>query len=324
MQRDRPKPSGARHRRVLHALLLGVACAAVGLLPLLAISGNAHAAKWGKEYLPNVDVVDHHGRPLKFFDDLIDGKIVVISFIYTSCRSVCPLAISRLRDARDLLGEDGRSKISFISISIDPIPDTPEKLSQYAAAFNVDSGWTFVTGDPANIDLIRYRLGERSGAVISLHKNEVLMFNEPTGAWSRDSAFSDIGVLAMNIRAMHPPWRDVAATHVELPAGMVADPDRPGQALFAKACAGCHTIGNGRKVGPDLAGVTTRRSAEWITRYVTAPEKVRTAGDPIAAELRQAYPNIRMPSLGLSETDAADVIAYLTARTAEHKATLDH
>lgn len=324
MKRDRNLLPGTSYRQALKSAVQRIARAALVALSITACSAHAEAAKWGKEYLPNVDVIDHHGRKVKFFDDLIAGKIVVINFMFTSCRSICPLAISRLRDARDLLGDDGRAKISFISISIDPIPDTPEKLAQQAVAFNIDSGWTFVTGDPANIDLIRYRLGERSGAAISLHKNEVLMFNEPTGAWSRDSAFSDIGVLAENIRAMHPPWRDVAATQIELPAGLVPDPDRPGQALFAKACAGCHTIGHGIKVGPDLDGVTTRRSAQWITNYVTAPDKMRASGDPIAAELRAAYPHIRMPSLGLSDSDASDLIGYLTARSAERKATAEH
>lgn len=314
-------------RRIRRAAKAGIGlllCVAMIIVGSLTSSGVAQSAKWGKDYLPNVDVVDHNGRKLKFFDDLIAGKIVVISFIYTSCRSVCPLAISRLRDARDRLGEDGRAKISFISISIDPIPDTPQKLALHAAAFNIDGGWTFITGDPANIDLIRDRLGERSGAAIAQHKNEVLMFNDETGAWSRDSAFSDLSVLAMNIRSMHPPWRDVASVSVHLPAELSPDPDRPGQALFSKACAGCHSIGNGIKVGPDLDGVTKRRNAQWIISYLKSPEKVRASGDPIAALLQQDYPHVRMPNLGLGDDDAADLISYLGERSEDHKASVVH
>lgn len=302
-------------RRLYRGGLASAVLLALAAFLITTRHSHAESSKWGKDYLPNVDVVDHRGKQIKFFDDLIAGKIVIISFIYTSCRSVCPLAISRLRDARDLLGDDGRKKISFISISIDPIPDTPEKLAQHAAAFDIDSGWTFVTGLPANIDLIRYRLGERSGAAIAQHKNEVLMFNEETGSWARDSAFSDIGVLAMNIRAMHPPWRDVPAATVQLPADAIPDPDRPGQALFAKACSGCHTIGRGKKIGPDLDGVTARRDRQWIANYVTAPEKIRASGDTAAEELSQAYPHIRMPNLGISDADAADLISYLTERS---------
>jgi protein SCO1/2 len=286
---------------------------------LLPSPSDANTSRWGSAYLPNVEVMDQNGRTLKFYDGLIKGRIVVISFVYTSCTNICPLTLARLAEVEDALGPAMGRDIHFISVSIDPIPDTPEKLKEHAAAFKTGPAWTFVTGDVANIDLIRYKLGERSGEAIAQHKNEVLMYNDVTGEWQRSSAFADLGVLALTIRSMKPEWRNQprlgASVSLSAHANQaVGAKEGPGQALFVKACASCHTVGGGEKVGPDLFGLLQRRTAEWVSAYVQNPAKMRTANDPAALELRQRFPAVRMPDLGLSETDVDDVLTYLESR----------
>jgi protein SCO1/2 len=293
--------------------ILALACALLSVLG----AGAAQSARWGSDYLPNVTVLDHDGRPLRFYDDLIKGRIVVISFIYTSCSNICPLTTARLAEVQEALGDVVGRDVFFVSVSIDPIPDTPEKLGEYKAAFRIGPGWSFVTGAPEDIDLVRYKLGERSGKSIAQHKNEVLMYNDVTGEWSRDSAFADLGVLTMNIRAMKPEWRNAMGPAGETGGTGTAAPqgaEPAGQALFAKACASCHTIGQGDKVGPDLAGLRGRRSRVWITDYLTAPQRLRAARDKTALELMARYPSVRMPSLGLSETDVDDLVSYIETR----------
>ncbi len=280
---------------------------------------RSQSERWGKEYLPNVPVIDHNGRPLKFYDDVIKGKIVVISFVYTSCKNICPLIVARLAEVQSMLSEDVAREVLFVSISIDPIPDTPPKLKAYADAFHITSNWLFLTGTPDDIDLIRHKLGERSGGVIVQHRNEVLLYNDKTSEWARDSGFSDHTTLVANIRAMNPQWRMAAtaqtppAAHAGNHAGAMPPVDLhvKGQALFIKGCAGCHTIGHGDKVGPDLKGVVARRGRDWVSSYVTGPNKLRAANDPAAVELGLKYPTVRMPDLGLAETDADDIISYL-------------
>jgi protein SCO1/2 len=262
-------------------------------------------------------MLDQDARPLRFYDDLIKGRIVVISFMYTSCNSICPLAIARLAEVQERLRAAAGRDYHFISISIDPIPDTPERLKEHAKVFGVGPGWTFVTGEPANVDLIRWKLGERSGAAITLHKNEVLIYNDVTGEWNRDSAFSDIDQLARTISIMDPAVR--AAESARPPQAAPAPHESaslglPGQALFIKACASCHTIGEGRKVGPDLSGLTIRRDRDWIVRYLMAPDRLRKANDPTALALRREYPTVRMPTLSLSEDDIADLLSYIERR----------
>ena len=85
----------------------------------------------------------------------------------------------------------------------------------------------------------------------------------------------------------------------------------PGQALFEEMCIACHTIGSGTLVGPDLEGVTERRDRDWLLEWIQRPDEVLARGDPIATELLQEFNNVPMPNLGLSEAQAADILAYL-------------
>lgn len=294
-----------RHVRLCGAILL-----------LLALTKGAPALaegfRWGRDYLPNVTVFNQFGQPLKFYDDVIKNKIVVISFIYTSCKNICPLVTSRLVQVKDELGDVVGRDIFFVSISIDPIPDTPEKLKEQADTFHTGPGWVFLTGDPGDIDQIRYKLGERS-KVITEHRNEVLLGNDRTGEWAQDSAFSDISTLAMTIRTMDPVWRSQkhGVASVQPDRVKAGSTGRQGQALFIKACASCHSIGQGDKVGPDLKGVTSRRDHDWIVRFMMGPEKMRADRDPVALALAERFPIVRMPNLQLSDGDAADLISYL-------------
>lgn len=86
-----------------------------------------------------------------------------------------------------------------------------------------------------------------------------------------------------------------------------------GEAIFAKTCSSCHTVGGGRSVGPDLSGVTGRRSREWLVRMITRPGEMLDSGDPEAAKLLAEYRGLRMPDLGVSREDAEAVLAYFEA-----------
>lgn len=292
---------------------LWLAAAVLVLAALAAPVGTSATAGgiWGAGYIPNLRVVDQDGRSLNFYDDLIKGKIVVVSFIYTSCKDICPLVTARLGLLQDRLGERVGRDIHFVSVSIDPEHDTPEKLKAHAEAFRVGPGWTFVTGAPEDIAQIRYKLGERSRELTE-HRNEIMLGNDRTGQWARDSVFSDLVVLETNVLNMDPAIRNAGAAQIvaaHSSAGRQAD--EPGRILFTKTCASCHTIGLGDRVGPDLAGLLQRRERTWIEKYLAAPERVRGAQDPTAAELSKRFGAVRMPNLGLSEADISDLMSFL-------------
>jgi protein SCO1/2 len=279
---------------------------------------NPAEARRAAGYLPNVVLSTQDGQKVRFYDDVIKDKIVVFSFIYTSCMDICPLITARLAQVYAALGEAAGRDIYFVSISIDPKNDTPERLKRHADAFRSDPRWLFLTGPVADIDHVRYKLGERSQKITE-HGSQIMIYNDRTGEWLRDSAFGDIGVLAVNIRQMDPVVRAQRIAAEPLPAP-AAPLDQPGQALFAKACASCHAIGKGPKVGPNLAGVTERRERGWLINFIRAPARMHRDKDPIALELAERYPNVRMPSLQLSESDAADLLTYIDARNYALKA----
>src|SRR5215510_14526284 len=112
----------------------------------------------------------------------------------------------------------------------------------------------------------------------------------------------------MDVRAQIPEWRDQIRTPQRSAASdtgyrLTAE---PGQALFKKLCAPCHTIGVGDRAGPDLRGVTSRREHDWLVRFIIDPFKMRREKDPIALALVEKYPGAVMPRLGITKNDAAD------------------
>jgi protein SCO1 len=288
------------------------------LAVLLPDASGAQTSRWGKAYFPNATVITQDGKSLQFFDDLIKDKVFVISFLYTSCRDICPLATSRLAELQEKLGDSMGRDIFFYSISIDPETDTPERLKEYANTFQAGPGWLFLTGTPHDIDAIRHKLGERS-RVLSEHRNEILLGNGATGEWARNNVLGDLDSLALTVRSMDPKWRPAGGTaHTGLKALKFDFASQPGQALFKRLCAGCHTVGRGDRVGPDLAGAIGHRDRDWLVSFIANPEKMRREKDPIALGLVAKFPTVRMPALGISDSDAGDLLAYIAHLEAQH------
>jgi protein SCO1/2 len=297
--------------------LIAAAAAAATVAIIWNVSNStAQNRPWGETYIPNLTVMTQDGKPVRFYDDLVKGKIVIISFIYTSCTDICPLTTARIAQLEAKLGDMVGRDVFLLSMSVDPEHDTPERLKEYAEAFGAGPGWSFVTGKPEDIRAINYKFGDRS-LVLSEHRNEIVLGNDATGEWQRDSVFGDIDRLAMTVRSLDQKWRDqvrppaqTASTNTGL-----AMSSQPGQALFKKVCAPCHTIGVGDRVGPDLRGVTARRDPVWLSAFIRNPSQMRARQDPVALALAAEYPAVRMPAVGLAPNDAADLISYLATET---------
>ena len=73
-------------------------------------------------------------------------------------------------------------------------------------------------------------------------------------------------------------------------------------------------------MGPDLRGVTERRSNEWLTKFIRFPDKMRAEKDPVALDTASRFPGVRMPNLGLTDLDAIDLISFLQAENARIEA----
>jgi protein SCO1/2 len=230
------------------------------------------------------------------------------------------------------LGDRVGRDIFIYSITIDPEHDTPPVLKRYMEAFQVGPGWTFLTGQKQDIDLIRKKLGlykQDTEGKRSDHTTNLMLGNEATGLWIRHSTLEDAQYLTAMIGGWLSNWQEhkVVRTYAEVPQ---IPPQEKGQYLFKTRCLACHTFGHGDGVGPDLAGVTSQRDRAWLARWLAAPDEMLAQGDPIATALLAKFKNIPMPNLRLSETDVAALITYMEAQSQalqdpdKHKAAHHH
>lgn len=137
-----------------------------------------------KMNIPDVEVLDQNGRKLNFYTDLVKGRTVAINFIFTTCTTICPpLAATFARVQKELGDKVGRD-VHLISISVDPVTDTPERLKAWGAKFHAGNGWTFVTGNKPEVDELLRALGA-SSASREDHTPTVLIGNDTLGSWTR-------------------------------------------------------------------------------------------------------------------------------------------
>ena len=269
----------------------------------------------GAAYFSNVTLTTQDGASVRFYDDLLKGKIVAINLIYTTCKYACPLETARLSQVAKLLGDRMGRDVFFYSITIDPDQDTPQVLKEYAAKYQAGPGWTFLTGKKDEIDIISKKLGLYSANDPSNpdgHQPFLLIGNEATGQWMRNSAVDNPKFMARTIGDWLDSWqsekKDASKSYTAVPERLTLD---RGQYTFANHCAACHTIGRGEFLGPDLLGVATSRDRNWLMRFIVNPDQVRATGDPIALALRAKYKQVVMPSLDMSSSDAAALVDYI-------------
>ena len=138
---------------------------------------------------PNVTLTTHDGRKVKFYDDLLKDKIVLINFMYVKCDGICPGTTANLVKVQKLLGNRMGKDIFMYSITLKPEEDTPKTLAAYARAYKVGPGWKFLTGDPKDIELLRQKLGfiDRDPVRDANKSNHIGMLrwgNEPHTLWA--------------------------------------------------------------------------------------------------------------------------------------------
>ena len=117
------------------------------------------------------------------------------------------------------------------------------------------------------------------------------------------------GAIGLVSTAAKPPAQELE--HHNMPASATpTDPDAiAGKQAFESKCLACHSVGQGRKLGPDLAGVSKRRSKDWLARWLKEPEKMLQT-DPDAKAMLKEYNNIPMPNQSLSDAEIGQYIKY--------------
>ncbi|HKO96293.1 MAG TPA: SCO family protein [Pyrinomonadaceae bacterium] len=134
--------------------------------------------------IPDVDVLDQDGNQLHFYSDLVKGKTVAINFIFTNCTTICPPLAATFQRVQKQMGDKVGKDVHFISISVDPVTDTPERLKAWGAKFKAGPGWTFVTATKEEMN----KLLEALGASVSSreeHSPMLIVGNDLQGVWTR-------------------------------------------------------------------------------------------------------------------------------------------
>lgn len=146
--------------------------------PLLA-STQSFAPK-----IPDVEVVTQDGKTVRFHSDLVKGNTVAVNFIFTNCKTICPVLGAMFTN----LQKEGGRGVRMISVSIDPGFDTPRRLKEWSTKFGAGPSWTLVTGRQSDIDAIVKAFGVYTARPQD-HLPVTIIGNDATGIWTRNYGF---------------------------------------------------------------------------------------------------------------------------------------
>ena len=153
-----------------------------------------------EKWFGGLTLVDQDGLRVRLYEDLMAGHVVVVNAFYTGCRAACPQVMGTLADLRAQLAIDGLAA-RFISITVDPEHDTPERLALYARAMRADAEWRMLSGDPATVRVALRKFGlDTNPDDPADHLNVLYMANLRTGLWEKAYSLAPLESLAQLLR----------------------------------------------------------------------------------------------------------------------------
>ena len=138
--------------------------------------------------LPDTVLIDQHGKKVRFKSETVADRLVMISFIYTSCTTACPAHSALFADLQQRLGDRAGREVSLVSITVDPVRDTPLRLKEFSAQYQPGPGWSFLSGSKPAIDEVLTALGVYTPNFAD-HPAVVLVGDPRSGEWTRFFGF---------------------------------------------------------------------------------------------------------------------------------------
>jgi protein SCO1 len=173
------------------ALLLGAAD-----YPPPQAMRQAGAAQW----FGNVTLTDQNGQRVRLYEDLMAGQVVVVNAFYSGCRAACPQAMATLANLQARLAIDG-VPAHFISITVDPEHDTPDRLALYARALHADADWHILSGAPTSVRRALHKFGlDTDPDDPADHLNLIYLANLRTGLWEKVFSLAPLDELEQLLR----------------------------------------------------------------------------------------------------------------------------
>jgi protein SCO1/2 len=162
-----------------------------------------------RSYLTNAVLTNHDGKQFKFYDDLVKGKIVLVNMMYAKCDGICPAVTSNLKKVyAGLKGRVGVDTFMY-SITLRPEQDSPAAMRHFAQMHRANlPGWHFLTGDPDEIETIRFRLfrWDHPGLDnnIDQHTGMLYVFNDNLSRNCKTPAMSSVRSILETVSWMDP------------------------------------------------------------------------------------------------------------------------
>ena len=178
----------------------------------LSKSPNApHPASLGASHFTNASLLTHENKQVNFYDDLIKGKQVIINLMYATCEGACPIITSKLIKVHNALKDRMGKDLFMYSITLKPEQDDTEALKKFAEMHGAANlpGWVFLTGNPEDIETIRYRLFRwdhiNFDLDLNLHASMLRVINDATNCWTMVTPQASMFTILQHISWADPP-----------------------------------------------------------------------------------------------------------------------
>jgi cytochrome oxidase Cu insertion factor (SCO1/SenC/PrrC family) len=160
-----------------------------------------------KTWFTDTPLQDQDGNTLRFYSDALQNRVVLLNVIFTSCNDACPLITRKLKEVREVLG-DKADGITFISLTSDPLRDTPAVLKAYTLKQGVDGPhWLFLTGDKAQMDLVLGRIGQIVPTP-EQHSTQLIVGDVANKRWSKIRPDAPAAAIAQRLQLLTMPVAD--------------------------------------------------------------------------------------------------------------------
>lgn len=196
-------------RVALGCIVAGLVGLAAGFAIVIAWPGDGPRQRGPvpkqSDKFSNFELYTQHGKPVRFYDDLVRDRTVVINLMYSGCGEICPANTAALKLVYERIADRiERGEVTLVSISIDPVADTPERLKGYWQAFGAKPGWLFLTGKPEDVERLRRQLGLYDPDPVrdadpTQHSGILTIGNDRADRWIALPTLMHIGQLAATI-----------------------------------------------------------------------------------------------------------------------------
>ncbi|ETX03465.1 MAG: hypothetical protein ETSY2_33385 [Candidatus Entotheonella gemina] len=145
--------------------------------------------------IPDVRLVNQDGEPVHFYRDLVKDKVVAINFVYTTCSTICLPLGANFSKLQQLLHDREQQDVRLISVSVDPVTDTPQRLRAWGEKFRAGPGWSLLTGTKQKVDTLLKALKVFTPDIQD-HAPIVMVGNGATETWTRVNGLVSPATLA--------------------------------------------------------------------------------------------------------------------------------